>query len=185
MTRRGVPVGPNWISNKFFKAAIDAGIQKRTSHRACRIRPRGAYGLLKSARVRAVRRRARTRPGGFLRVGHAVHGEIAQRVRQGVRVPEHIRRHQETPEGGRRGFRGAGRLGSGCYQKIEERQRIMQEALQKMAGAVPDVLRIAASREGNLGALPDDIVSRLTGLEGGEGAGSPGSGRGRNLLDSP
>ena len=72
-------ISPNWVSGKFSKAATDAGMQKRTSHRACRIRPHGAYGLLKSARVCAVRRpRARMRPGGFLRIGHAVPGEIAE-----------------------------------------------------------------------------------------------------------
>ena len=37
VTRRGVPVGSNWISNRFSKAAIDAGMQKRTSHRVYRI----------------------------------------------------------------------------------------------------------------------------------------------------
>ena len=168
-------ISPNWISGKFSKAATDAGMQKRTSHRAYRIRPHGTCGLLKSARVRAVRRCARMRPGGFLRIGHAVPGKIAQRVRQGVRASEHIRRHQETPEGGRRGFRGAGRLGSGCYRKIEERQRIMQEALQKMAGAVPYVLRIGASgRQGNPGAVPDGMAGRFMGLEDGEGAQIPG-----------
>ena len=43
----------------------------------------------------------------------------------------------------------------------------MQEALRKMAGAMADVLRIAASgREGNQGAVPDDVVRRLMGLDG-------------------
>ena len=47
----------------------------------------------------------------------------------------------------------------------------MQEALRKMAGAMADVLRIAASgREGNQGAVPDDTVDRLMGLDGGEDA---------------
>ena len=47
----------------------------------------------------------------------------------------------------------------------------MQEALRKMAGAMADVLRIAASgREGNPGAVPDDVVRRLMGLDGGEDA---------------
>ena len=36
-------------------------------------------------------------------------------------------------------------LGDDCYRKIEERQRIMQEALQKMAVAMTNVLRIVAS----------------------------------------
>ena len=43
----------------------------------------------------------------------------------------------------------------------------MQETLQKMAGAMTDVLRIVVScRDWNPGAVPDDIVSRLMGLEG-------------------
>ena len=61
--------------------------------------------------------------------------------------------------------------GDGRYQKIEEQQQITQETLQKMAGAMTDVLRIvAAGREGNQGAVPDDVVNRLMGLEDGEGA---------------
>ena len=40
--------GPNWISSRFFKAAIDAGIQKRTSHRVYRIHSHEARDLLKS-----------------------------------------------------------------------------------------------------------------------------------------
>ena len=47
----------------------------------------------------------------------------------------------------------------------------MQETLQKMAGAMTDVLRIvAAGREGSPGAVPDDVVRRLMGLEDGEDA---------------
>ena len=47
----------------------------------------------------------------------------------------------------------------------------MQATLQKMAGAMADVLRIAASsREGNQGAVPDDVVRRLMGLDGGKDA---------------
>ena len=61
---------------------------------------------------------------------------------------------QEAPEGCR-------------YQRIEAQQRAMQETLQEMAGAVTDVLRIvASSREGNLDAVPDDMVCRLRSLEG-------------------
>ena len=38
----------NWISNKFSKAAIYAGMQKRTSHRAYRIHSHEVRDLLKS-----------------------------------------------------------------------------------------------------------------------------------------
>ena len=55
----------------------------------------------------------------------------------------------------------------GRYQRIEAQQRIMQETLQKMAGSMTDVLRIAAAgREGSPGAVPDDVVNRLMGLDG-------------------
>ena len=57
--------------------------------------------------------------------------------------------------------------GGDSYQKIEAQQRIMQTTLQKMAGAMTDVLRIVASRDGNSDAVPDDTVRRITGLEDG------------------
>ena len=45
----------------------------------------------------------------------------------------------------------------------------MQEAFQKMAGAMTDMFRImAAGREGSPGAVPDDVVGRLMGLDNGE-----------------
>ena len=57
-------------------------------------------------------------------------------------------------------------LGGDCYQRIEAQQRIMQEALQKMAGAMTDMPRIVASgRDGNPGVVPDGMVSRLMDLE--------------------
>jgi hypothetical protein len=44
----------------------------------------------------------------------------------------------------------------------------MQEALQRITGAMTDVLRIVASgREGGRDAVPDDVLRRLTGLDGG------------------
>ena len=56
--------------------------------------------------------------------------------------------------------------GDGRYQKIEEQQQITQETLQKMAGAMTYMFRIvAAGREGNQGAVPDDVVNWLMGLE--------------------
>lgn len=52
--------------------------------------------------------------------------------------------------------------GDDRYQKIEAQQRIMQETPHKVAGAMTDMFRIvAAGREGNLDAVPDDIVRRL------------------------
>ena len=61
--------------------------------------------------------------------------------------------------------------GDNRYQKIEAQQQGMQETPQKVAGAMTGVLRIAASsREGSPGAVPDDVVRRLMGLEDGEDA---------------
>ena len=51
VTRRGVPVGSNWISKRFSKAAIDAGIQKRTSRRVYKIHSHEVRDLLKSTLV--------------------------------------------------------------------------------------------------------------------------------------
>ena len=48
VTRRGAPVGPNWISNKFSKAATDAGIQKVVSHHVYKIHSHEVRDLLKS-----------------------------------------------------------------------------------------------------------------------------------------
>ena len=82
-----------------------------------------------------------------------------------------IERHLKGADAADSGPREGGAAGRDRYQKIEEQQRIMQETLQKMAGAMTDVLRIvAAGREGSPGAVPDDVVRRLMGLEDGEDA---------------
>ena len=48
VTRNGTPVGPNWISSRFSKAATDAGIQKVVSHRVFKIHSHEVRDLLKS-----------------------------------------------------------------------------------------------------------------------------------------
>ncbi len=194
MTRRGVPVGPNWISNKFFKAAIDAGIQKRTSHRVYKIHSHEVRDLLKSTLM--VSGCAQYAADHVL--GHAPRDSYEK---QAVLYPEVLRAEYSKASGRLNIFTsiekhlkaagadsgGDAAPGDDCYQKIEEQQRIMQETLQRMAGAMTDVLRIAASREGNQGVVPDDVAGRLMGLEdvGEDEWGDPlGSDKGRNLLDS-
>ena len=51
VTRRGAPVGPNWISARFSKAAIDAGIQKRVSRRVFKVHSHEVRDLLKSTLI--------------------------------------------------------------------------------------------------------------------------------------
>ena len=61
--------------------------------------------------------------------------------------------------------------GDSHYQKIEAQQQGMQEMPQKVAGAMTGMLRIVAmGMEGNPGAVPDDIVSKLMGLDDAEDA---------------
>ena len=81
-----------------------------------------------------------------------------------------IERHLKGADAAGSGPREGDAAGHDRYQKIEEQQRIMQEAFQKMAGAMTDMFRImAAGKEGNLDAVPDDVVRRLMGLDDGEG----------------
>ena len=48
VTRRGTPVSPGWVSFRFSKAAIDAGIQKWVSNLVYKIHPHEVRDLLKS-----------------------------------------------------------------------------------------------------------------------------------------
>ena len=179
VTRSGVPVGPNWVSNKFSKAAIDAGIQKMVSHRVYKIHSHEVRDLLKSTLL--VSGCAQYAADHVL--GHAPRDSYEK---QAALYPEKLRSEYAKASGRlnifssiERHLKGADAAGSGPregdaagrdrYQKIEEQQRIMQEAFQKMAGAMTDMFRIvAAGGEGNLDAVPDDVVRRLMGLDGGE-----------------
>ena len=179
VTRNGVPVGPNWVSNKFSKAAIDAGIQKMVSHRVYKIHSHEVRDLLKSTLL--VSGCAQYAADHVL--GHSPRDSYEK---QAALYPEKLRSEYAKASGRlnifssiERHLKGADAAGSGPregdaagrdrYQKIEEQQRIMQEAFQKMAGAMTDMFRImAAGKEGNLDAVPDDVVRRLMGLDDGE-----------------
>ena len=177
MTRSGVPVGSNWISSKFSKAAVDAGIQKMVSHRVYKIHSHEVRDLLKStlpvsgcaqyaadhvlghAPRDSYEKQATLYPG-VLCIEYA-------KASERLNIFSSIERHLRTA-GADSGEQAA--PGGDRYQRIEAQQQGMQEVLQKMAGAMTDVLRIVASgREGNLDAVPDYMVRRLTGLEGGVG----------------
>ena len=173
VTRNGTPVGPNWISSRFSKAATDAGIQKVVSHRVYKIHSHEVRDLLKSTLL--VSGCAQYAADHVL--GHAPRDSYEK---QATLYPEKLRSEYAKASGRLNIFasierhrRGAGADSGeqaapedGRYQRIEAQQRIMQETLQKMAGAMTDVLRIVASREGSPGAVPDDVVNRLMGLDG-------------------
>ena len=178
VTSRGTPVGPNWISSKFSRAAANAGIQKRTSHRVFKVHSHEVRDLLKSTLL--VSGCAQYAADHVL--GHAPRDSYEK---QAALYPEELRAEYSKASGRlnifssiERHLRGADGAGSGQvpegaparddrYQRIEEEQKRVREALRKMAGAMTDVLRIvAAGREGGPDAVPDDVLRRF-GLEGG------------------
>ena len=84
-------------------------------------------------------------------------------------IERHLKGADAAGSGPREGAARGTATGGDGYQKIEAQQQKMQEAFQKMAGAMTDMFRImAAGKEGNLDAVPDDVVRRLMGLEDGE-----------------
>ena len=174
VTRRGVPVGPNWISRRFSKAAIDAGIQKRTSRRVYKIHSHEVRDLLKSTLL--VSGCAQYAADHVL--GHAPRDSYEK---QATLYPEKLRSEYAKASGRLNIFssiekhlRATGvdsgdeaSPGGDRYQRIEAQQQEMQATLRKVTGAMTDVFRIvASSREGSLDAVPDDMVRRLRGLEG-------------------
>ena len=176
VTRRGTPVGPNWISNKFSKAAIDAGIQKRSSHRVYKIHSHEVRDLLKSTLL--VSGCAQYAADHVL--GHAPRDSYEK---QATLYPEKLRSEYAKASGRLNIFssiekhlRAAG-ADSGeeasprddRYQRIEAQQQEMQATLRKMTGSITDVLRaVAMGREGNPGVASEDVLARFMGLEDGE-----------------
>ena len=175
VTRRGTPVGPNWISSRFSKVAINAGIQKRVSNRVYKIHSHEVRDLLKSTLM--VSGCAQYAADHVL--GHAPRDSYEK---QATLYPEALRSEYAKASGRlnifssiERHLRTAGAdsgeqpaPGDDHYQRIEAQQQGMQEALQRITGAMTDVLRIVASgREGGRDAVPDDVLRRLTGLDGG------------------
>ena len=178
VTSRGTPVGPNWISSKFSRAAADAGIQKRTSRRVFRVHSHEVRDLLKStllvsgcAQYAADHVLGHAPRDSYEKQATLYPGELRAEYSKAsgrLNVFSSIERHMKGADAA-----GSGRVREGAparddrYQRIEEEQKRVREALQKMAGAMTDVLRIvAAGREGGLDGVPDDVLRRL-GLEGG------------------
>ena len=153
VTRRGTPVSPNWISSRFTKAAIDAGIQKRVSYRAYRIHSHEVRDLLKSTLL--VSGCAQHAADHVL--GHAPRDSYEK---QAVLYPEELRREYAKASGRlnifssiERHLRVAGAdsvepqgkeavAGGSHHQRSEAQQQEMQATLQKMTGAITGILRI-------------------------------------------
>ena len=167
VTRSGTPVGPNWISSRFSKAATDAGIQKRTSHRVYKIHSHEVRDLLKSTLLAS----GCAQYAADHVLGHAPRDSYEK---QATLYPETLRAEYAKASGRlnifasiERHLRGAGTVGSerreeaaatrdGRYQRIEEEQMRVQETLQNLTGTMTDVLRIvAAGREWSMDAPPD------------------------------
>ena len=178
VTRRGAPVGPNWISSRFSKAAINAGIQKRSSHRVYKIHSHEVRDLLKSTLL--VSGCAQYAADHVL--GHAPRDSYEK---QATLYPEKLRSEYAKASGRLNIFSSIEKHlraegadsgeeaspGGDRYQRIEAQQQEMQATLQKMTGAITDVLRVvASSREGNPGAASEDVLARFMGLEGGDDA---------------
>ena len=103
MTRRGAPVGPNWISNRFSKAAIDAGIQKRVSHRVYKIHSHEVRDLLKStlivsgcAQYVAEHVLGHAPRDSYEKQASLYPETLRSEYAQGVGAPEHIHEHREA-----------------------------------------------------------------------------------------
>ena len=174
VTRNGTPVGPNWISSRFSKAATDAGIQKVVSHRVFKIHSHEVRDLLKSTLLAS----GCAQYAADHVLGHSPRDSYEK---QATLYPETLRAEYAKASGRlnvfasiERHLRDAGAAGSerregaagtrdGRYQRIEEEQMRVQETLQKLTGTMTDVLRIvAAGREGSLDAPPDGAQRGFT-----------------------
>ena len=182
VTRQGTPVGPNWVSNKFSKAAIDAGIQKMVSHRVYKIHSHEVRDLLKSTLLvsgcaqyaadhvlghsprDSYEKQAALYPDKL----RAEYAKASGRLNIFSSIERHLKGEcaadPARPEGGAAAGVAAGVDG---YRRMEAQQQRIQEAFEKMTGAMTDMFRIvAAGREGGLDEVPDDVVRRLMGLDG-------------------
>ena len=164
VTRRGAPVGPDWISNRFTKAAIEAGIQKRTSRRVFKIHSHEVRDLLKSTLL--VSGCAQYAADHVL--GHAPRDSYEK---QATLYPEQLRAEYSKASGRLNMFTGIANYLGAAYAEDPRRQpegagdgrrgikaqhADMQEALRRIADTVDDVLGIvAAGGEGSRGAAPD------------------------------
>ena len=175
VTRRGAPVSPNWISNKFSKAAIDAGIQKKVSNRVYKIHSHEVRDLLKSTLL--VSGCAQYAADHVL--GHAP-GDSYEK--QATLYPEELRAEYAKASGRlnifssiERYLRVAGAdsvglqgnetvAGGNRHQRSKTQQQEMQATLQKMAGVITGILRIMEMDEDS-GVTPEDILTGSMDLE--------------------
>ena len=188
VTRRGAPVNPDWISHRFSMAALDAGIQRKASRRVFKIHSHEVRDLLKSTLLTS----GCAQYAADHVLGHAPRDSYEK---QAALYPEKLRneyakasghlnifsgieRHLKgecaagpaPPEGAVEAGRGTS-AGVDGYRRMEAQQRIMWEELQRITGAMADMLRIVAAGRGvSLDDVPDDAVRRLMGLDeyGGE-----------------
>ena len=173
VTRRGAPVGPNWISNRFSKAAIDAGIQKRVSHRVYKIHSHEVRDLLKSTLIvsgcaqyvaehvlgHAPRDSYEKQASLYPETLRSEYAKASGRLNIFTSIERHLRAAGVDP-GGRQEEKVAAE--DHRYQRIEAQQQQMQATLQKMTDAITGILRITVmNREGNPDAASEDILRRF------------------------
>ncbi len=164
VTQAGTPVSPGWISDAFSKAAVNAGIQRRISRGAYRVRAHETRDLLKSTLLVS---------GCATYVADHVLGHYPRDSyeKQAILYPEALRReyakashllnmftgferYLETAAGGGQqadlipGRSAAADPERYAYREMEERQRQTQETLQKMAGAISEMMRIMLTMDG-------------------------------------
>ena len=185
VTRRGVPINPNWISNKFSRAAANAGIQKKISNRVYKIHSHEVRDLLKSTLI--VSGCAQYVADHVL--GHTPNDSYEK---QAVLYPEKMRSEYAKASGLLNIFANIEKYlrmtgtdfktwqeedteekkeivaEDDRYQKIDARQQEMQATLQKMTSAITDAIKIIVlNKEENSDGMSKDIMRRFMELEGG------------------
>ena len=162
VTQRDTPVSPAWISETFSRAAAGAGIQRRISRGACRVRSHETRDLLKSTLI--VSGCAPYAADHIL--GHYPRDSYEK---QAVLYPEALRREyakasdmlnvfagferylEAMADGGQPADRPAWRAPAGgrdAYGEMEERQRHTQETLREMSSAISELLGILRRLDG-------------------------------------
>ena len=186
VTRRGKPISPNWISNKFSRAATRAGIQKRISHRVYKIHAHEVRDLLKSTLI--VSGCAQYAADHVL--GHSPKDSYEK---QAMLYPEKMRSEYAKASGLLNIFTNIERylrmtgvdfkrwqeeekeekkettVEVDRYQRIEAQQEEMQITLQKMTGAVAKVLKIIMlGKKENTEDISKDILLKFIEMQEGD-----------------
>lgn len=177
VTQRGTPVGPGWISARFSRAAINAGIQSRVSRRVFRVRSHEVRDLLKSTLMVAG-----CAPYAADHVlGHAPRDSYEK---QAVLYPEMLRREYAKASGllnvfasferhlGTAGGRHPGQAAGpppehDPYRSMEERLQETQAEVRRMTGVMAEMLRIVASAGDDGPGMGDRLRQMIRDLEGG------------------